>query len=611
MSRLSTPHFPFSAVAGQASFKLALILAAINPSIGGVLISGPRGCAKSTLARGMADLLPTEHPTEPSVQIGTAQFETADSAFVTLPLGASEEMLVGTLDLQKVLNDQNVAFSPGLLSKAHNGVLYVDEVNLLADNLVDMLLDVAVSGINHVERDGISHNHAAEFLLIGTMNPDEGELRPQLHDRFGLSVELSNQYEAAERVEIVRSREDFDLDPQAFCLRYVQQQTELRDCIEKARAVLRTVSCSDPLRFEIAERCNDAQVDGLRADIVWYRAALAHAAWNGRSAISLDDIDAVEELVLAHRRKSQGQSSGQPQNPKPPSGSAFRRPPERPEAPRNTEFNNADANRPDEDRDHDQNQTQDQESAGNSGDWGQMEPQQQKIEVRSNLSLSQLQREQRVSAQLSRPLAQVSKQKGEGSSGYRIGSKEGNKPNWFSTLVENAGIWPPKKLRFHQETKGQPVLHFVLLDTSASTLGHGVFSTAKAAVLHIAEQAYLNREQLAILGFGNNQVDTLLPRIRAPKELMELLNEIPAGGGTPIREAMQQAQLYLQKLQRQTPQLQLRSYILTDGRSNARLTDIRLPGSCVLIDTEQSQVKRSRGKQLATDLGATYLPLPV
>ncbi|NVZ79861.1 AAA family ATPase, partial [Pseudomonas gingeri] len=245
-----SPHFPLSAVVGADALKLALCLTAIDPKIGGVLIEGPRGMAKSTLARGLADLL-------------------ASGQFVTLPLGATEERLVGTLDLDAALGEGRAQFSPGVLAKADGGVLYVDEVNLLADHLVDLLLDVAASGTNLVERDGISHRHAARFVLIGTMNPEEGELRPQLLDRFGLNVALSGQPLPGERGQIIRRRLDFDNDPQAFCEQWEQQQQALRQRCEQARALLPAIALDDQALAEITERCFAAGVDGLRADLVW------------------------------------------------------------------------------------------------------------------------------------------------------------------------------------------------------------------------------------------------------------------------------------------------------------------------------------------------------
>ena len=201
------PNFPFTAVTGQTTFKLALTLLAINPAIGGVLVSGPRGSAKSTLAKGLADVMPSA---------SSNNSDQAAPAFITLPLSVTEEMVVGTLDLQQVLNEKQVEFKQGLLAKADQGVLYVDEVNLLQDHIVDLLLDVAASGTNVVERDGISHQHDARFVLLGTMNPDEGELRPQLQDRFGLSVVLGNDYAIDERVEIVQRREAFDVNSEAL-----------------------------------------------------------------------------------------------------------------------------------------------------------------------------------------------------------------------------------------------------------------------------------------------------------------------------------------------------------------------------------------------------------
>jgi len=568
---LSVPCFPFVAVTGQEPFKLALILAAINPALGGVLISGPRGCAKSTLARGMADLLPNGSHT-----------------FVTLPLGATEDMLVGTLDLQQVLQDKNVAFHPGLLAKADGGILYVDEVNLLNDYLVDLLLDVATSGVNCVERDGISHSHAANFLLVGTMNPDEGELRPQLQDRFGLAVHLDNQYSLDDRVEIVRRREAFDADPQGYLEQFKTEQQQLLTALETARNLLPQVRCSDELRVAIAERCHAAGVDGLRGDIVWYRAALAHAAWSGRHEVIEDDLSAVEELVLAHRRKTPP-SSPSPKNEPPPSK---RRPPQ--QQPRNEQ---------------DQDNSSKQQSG--QGEWGQMAPQKLRTAAALNAGVPV----GAVSPQVVKKQAQgdvsSSASKGPAKGLGKLSQKESRRPNWFTSLVSSAGQWPPNKLKMRKARSGQPVLHFVLLDTSASTLKNSLFANAKAAIMDIAEQAYRSREQLTVWGFGNQQVESFLPRRRAPKALRQLLDSIPAGGGTPLREGLQQAGGYLRQIARQHPDMAMRTYLITDGRSSQQVRDLRLPGECLLIDIESSPVKRGRGQALARELAADYFSLAV
>ncbi|SQF98403.1 magnesium chelatase, subunit ChII [Paucimonas lemoignei] len=297
-----TPHFPLAAVVAADALKLALCLTAIDPKIGGVLIEGPRGMAKSTLARGLADLL-------------------ASGQFVTLPLGATEERLVGTLDLDAALGEGRAQFSPGVLAKADGGVLYVDEVNLLADHLVDLLLDVAASGVNLVERDGISHRHAARFVLIGTMNPEEGELRPQLLDRFGLNVALSGQTLPVQRGQIIRRRLEFDADPRGFCQQWQGEQDALKQRCEQARQLLDAIELDDVSLTLITERCFAAGVDGMRADLVWLRAARAHAAWRGTSAIAEQDIDAVAEFALRHRRRdgSPPRDEPAPQNSQPPS----------------------------------------------------------------------------------------------------------------------------------------------------------------------------------------------------------------------------------------------------------------------------------------------------
>jgi len=285
--------FPFAALIDQEALQQALLLAAIDPGLGGVLVSGPRGTAKSTTARALAELLP-------------------EGQLVTLPLGASEERLIGTLDIETVLRDGSVKFSPGLLAKAHRGVLYVDEINLLPDALVDALLDAAASGVNTVERDGISHSHDASFVLIGTMNPEEGELRPQLIDRFGLMVELQNCFDPQVRQRIVKARLAFDADPDGFRAQFAAQQAAYVQRIHAARERLPGLAFDDAIHHYVSRVCIAAAVDGLRADLVMLRAARALAALETDAAITTAHVDRVAEAVLRHRRHPQDASAASP-----------------------------------------------------------------------------------------------------------------------------------------------------------------------------------------------------------------------------------------------------------------------------------------------------------
>ncbi|TFH87967.1 VWA domain-containing protein [Billgrantia azerbaijanica] len=562
MTAALRPDYPFSAVVGQEALKTALILNAVNPHVGGVLISGPRGSAKSTLARGLADILPG----------GEAG---ASAPFVNLPLGATEDRLVGTLDLQRALDDRSLAYRPGLLARANGGILYVDEVNLLADALVDLLLDTAARGIHSVERDGISHTHEARFLLIGTMNPDEGELRPQLLDRFGLSVQLDSRPTVAERVAIVRRRETFERDPLAFLADVAPEQQALQHDIAAARSRLVDTRADDAIYRTIAERCEAAGVDGVRADIVWLQAALAHAAWQGRRHVTQADVDAVEPWVLDHRRNADAPAEPPPP---PPAG--------------------------------------DSQGGGNGSgtghppgnDWGAMPP-----EPQASVAVT-LPDTPSAPITPSRPPAQApleaGRRRGRQGAGTHAGDRESRHPDWFATLVANHGRWPPRQWRFRKQRSGQPWLHLVLIDTSGSTLRQQLFGRAKGAVEQLAHRAYRAREQLAVLGFGNDRVQTLLPRQRAPKRLASRLATWTGGGGTPLRAALTHAAELVRRWRRRHPGLHIRTWIITDGRTRESLATLPTFDDCVVVDVEDGVVKRGRTRELAHHLGASRLTLP-
>ncbi|UBU09393.1 VWA domain-containing protein [Nonomuraea gerenzanensis] len=311
--------YPFSAVVGLADLKLALVLNAVSPRVGGVLVRGEKGTAKSTIVRALAAQLPAVDvvpgcrfacdPAAPAPECpdgphdAGAEGVSRPAALVELPVGASEDRLVGSLDVERALTEGVKAFEPGLLAAAHRGVLYVDEVNLLHDHLVDLLLDAAALGTCYVERESVSVRHAARFLLVGTMNPEEGELRPQLLDRFGLTVEVRASRDPAERAEVVRRRLAFDADAEAFAARWAGEEAELARSVAAARARVAGVRLPDARLRQIATVCAAFEVDGLRADLVTANAAIAHAAWQGRDRVTTEDVRAAARLSLPHRRR--------------------------------------------------------------------------------------------------------------------------------------------------------------------------------------------------------------------------------------------------------------------------------------------------------------------
>jgi magnesium chelatase subunit I len=320
-SENSRPVFPFTAIVGQEEMKLSLLLNVIDPKIGGVMIMGDRGTGKSTTVRALVDLLPeiqvvaddpfNSDPLDPELMSEEVRQRirrqeelpiiSTQISMVDLPLGATEDRVCGTIDIEKALTEGVKAFEPGLLAKANRGILYVDEVNLLDDHLVDVLLDAAASGWNTVEREGISISHPARFILIGSGNPEEGELRPQLLDRFGMHAQVGTVKDAELRVKIVEQRASFDEDPVSFRKAYELSQNNLSNQIKKARERLPNVKIDYDLRVNISKICSELNVDGLRGDIVTNRAAKALVALGDRNEVTPKDILTVIPLCLRHR----------------------------------------------------------------------------------------------------------------------------------------------------------------------------------------------------------------------------------------------------------------------------------------------------------------------
>nr|QYB19295.1 magnesium chelatase subunit of protochlorophyllide reductase [Climaconeis cf. scalaris] len=321
--KLTNPVFPFTAIVGQDEMKLALLLNVIDPKIGGVMIMGDRGTGKSTTIRAIVDVLPeievvkndpfNSHKSDIDLMGGNVKSAIQNNTIletefikipmIDLPLGATEDRVCGTIDIEKALTEGIKAFEPGLLAKANRGLLYVDEMNLLDDHLVDVLLDSAASGWNTVEREGISIRHPARFVLIGSGNPEEGDLRPQLLDRFGMLAQIKTVKDPILRVKIVEERTSFDQNPGMWIENYAPKQQELKDKIIAAQILLPKIELDYNLRIKISDVCSRLDVDGLRGDIVTNRAAKAYAAYNQRKKVTIEDISKIIVMCLRHRLK--------------------------------------------------------------------------------------------------------------------------------------------------------------------------------------------------------------------------------------------------------------------------------------------------------------------
>jgi magnesium chelatase subunit D len=556
--------YPWSAVVGQEALKRALVLCAIDPALGGVLVQGPRGVAKTTLARALAELVP--------------------GRFVELPLGATEERVTGTLDLDAALREGRVAFAPGLLARAHEGVLYVDEVNLLPDPLVDLLLDAAASGRNIVERDGVSHEHAARFVLIGTMNPEEGALRPQLLDRFGLSVHADGAISPDERAAIITRRLEFDADPQGFVARFAADQRALSERCARARELAPRIPLTGAALAHVTELCHAAQVEGVRADLAMLRAARAHAAWHGRNEITLEDVEAVAELALAHRRRAGGSSQsgsshgGSESSHKSGGGSTT-------SAPHSSGASASDS----------------------SLSGGSLAP----IPVRASavraLPASLLQATGKIASPRRFGAPRLSSARGA-----RARRASTGRIDWFATLTGVRRSAPlslrPDELRRRARRAAPEQLWILALDCSASMLRGGALSAAKGVANALEFAARRAGARLALISFSGPSARTELTANPGQPAVAATIARLGAGGGTPLREALREAhELYRHAVLR-SPALEARLVLLTDGKSREPVDgpgDERL--SSFVIDCERGTVRLGRARSLASTLRATYL----
>ncbi|MFE5404917.1 putative cobaltochelatase [Streptomyces sp. NPDC056580] len=645
---MTTP-FPFTAVVGQDDLRLALLLNAVSPAVGGVLVRGEKGTAKSTAVRALSALLPRVavvpgcrfscDPAAPDPSCPDGPHRTGEGAerparMVELPVGASEDRLVGALDIERALAEGVKAFEPGLLADAHRGILYVDEVNLLHDHLVDLLLDAAAMGASYVEREGVSVRHAARFLLVGTMNPEEGELRPQLLDRFGLTVEVAASREPDQRVEVVRRRLAYDDDPGAFAARWAGEEAAVRQRIVAARELLPRVRLGDGALRQIAATCAAFEVDGMRADIVMARTATALAAWAGRTDVLAEDVRQAALLALPHRRRrnpfdapgldedkldetleqfsGEGESDDDPDpGPGGPGGGGGQPAPD----------------------------------SGPPDDGGAAAPPENGAGGQPQPSGGQEQPAARAAEPFRTKVLSVPGI-GEGAAGRRSRARTehgrttgARRPRGALTKLHLAATVlaaaPHQRARgrsgpglvvrrddLRQATRegreGNLVLFVV--DASGSMAARQRMSAVKGAVLSLLLDAYQRRDKVGLVTFRGSAADLALPPTSSVDAAAARLESLPTGGRTPLAAGLLKAHEALRVERLRDPARRPLVVVVTDGRATGGPEPVALAGraarlfaaegvASVVVDCESGPVRLGLAGRLAGDLGGTAVTL--
>lgn len=660
------PVYPFAAIVGQDEMKLGLILNVIDPAIGGVLIMGHRGTGKSTAVRGLADLLPESwvvsgclYRCDPGDERNACDSCRAISAdrvkfkrervpvpVVDLPLGATEDRVCGAIDIQKAVGEGIKAFEPGLLARANRGFLYIDEVNLLEDHLVDLLLDVAATGRNKVEREGLSVEHPARFVLIGSGNPEEGELRPQLLDRFGLHVEVTTEDQLDERVEIVERREAFERNPEGFCVDRESEQANLRQRIIKAQKIAAAVKVDRPILRKVAQLCSDLRIDGHRGELTITRAARALAAFEGRRKITAEDVRRVAAMALRHRlRRDPLEETASTERIQQALERTFQE--AQPSQIQNLRADGTVA----ESLEARDTRGENSEGAGN----------------RRRVASATGQRNPGAAAQLAPigneastltpqlPLNNGTRTKDGSSSpggkrqrdavkrvrnhlrGRYVRSTPNN--NCGARLAVDATLRamvtssaPSDALRFQELSHKSGRLFIFAIDTSGSMARHRI-GQAKAAVLNLLKESYVRRDSVAIVGIRGNSAAVLLPPCKSILRARRALESLRVGGGTPLSAGLACALNLATTARGKTGGITV--LLFTDGHANVavnlqsnidrvvrRETIARELSSLgakfakagvrlVVVDTQPSFISNREAVTLAETMGAAYTCLPM
>jgi magnesium chelatase subunit D len=647
---VSTP-FPFTAVVGQDDLRLALLLNAVSPAVGGVLVRGEKGTAKSTAVRALSVLIPEVDvvagcrfscaPASPDPACPDGPHEVGPGTkrparMVELPVGASEDRLVGALDIERALAEGVKAFEPGLLADAHRGILYVDEVNLLHDHLVDLLLDAAAMGASYVEREGVSVRHAARFLLVGTMNPEEGELRPQLLDRFGLTVEVAASREPDQRVEVVRRRLAYDDDPDGFAARWADEESAVRARIVAARALLPSVHLGDGALRQIAATCAAFEVDGMRADIVMARTATALAAWAGRTEVLPEDVRQAALLALPHRRRRNpfdapgldedkldetleefgGQGGGEDDDPDPDGPGGGGQPPQ---------------DGPDEGPD-DGSAPGEAPAQAEPGEGGQPQGGGEQSPVRA--------------AEPFRTKVLSVPGLGEGAAGRRSRARTehgrttgSRRPQGALTklhLAATVQAAAPHQLARGRSGRGLVVrrddlrqatregregnLVLFVVDASGSMAARQRMSAVKGAVLSLLLDAYQRRDKVGLVTFRGSTAEVALPPTSSVDAAAARLESLPTGGRTPLAAGLLKAHDVLRVERLRDAARRPLVVLVTDGRATGGPEPVALAGraarlfaadsvASVVVDCEAGAVRLGLAGQLAVELAGTAVTL--